>query len=106
MEKLTNFTTTYFPWYSTPSKGAVYEWIHNSSKTTSIEVARVESTHNIITIQQQQDPQPRERDYFYTGSFMMWCMWIGIGVYSLINNLSKKKVQSGIAIGIVAVSTI
>jgi len=56
--------------------------------------------------QQQQDPQPRERDYFYTGSFMMWCMWIGIGVYSLINNLSKKKVQSGIAIGIVAVSTI
>lgn len=56
--------------------------------------------------QQQQDPQPRERDYFYTGSFMVWCMWIGIGVYSLINNLSKKKVQSGIAIGIVAVSTL
>ena len=27
--------------------------------------------------QQQQDPQPRERDYFYTGSFMVWCMWIG-----------------------------
>lgn len=56
--------------------------------------------------QQQQDPQPRERDYFYTGSFMVWCMWIGIGVYSLINVLSKKKVQSGIAIGIIAVSTL
>lgn len=56
--------------------------------------------------QQQQDPQPRERDYFYTGSFMMWCMWIGIGVYSLIMNLSKKKVQAGIAGAIVAVSTI
>ena len=56
--------------------------------------------------QQQQDPQPRERDYFYTGSFMMWCMWIGIGVYSLIVNLSKKKVQAGIAGAIVGVSTI
>jgi hypothetical protein len=56
--------------------------------------------------QQQQDPQPRERDYFYTGSFMMWCMWIGIGVYSLIMNLSKKKVQAGIAGAIVGVSTI
>lgn len=56
--------------------------------------------------QQQQDPQPRERDYFYTGSFMVWCMWIGIGVYSLIMNLSKKKVQAAIAGAIVAVSTI
>lgn len=56
--------------------------------------------------QQQQDPQPRERDYFYTGSFMIWCMWIGIGVYALIVNLSKKKVQAGIAIAIVGVSTI
>ncbi|MFA7326189.1 MAG: DUF2723 domain-containing protein [Candidatus Kapaibacterium sp.] len=56
--------------------------------------------------QQQQDPQPRERDYFYTGSFMMWCMWIGIGVYSLIINLSKKRVQAGIAGAIVAASTI
>lgn len=55
--------------------------------------------------QQQQDPQPRERDYFYTGSFMVWCMWIGLGVYSLIVNLSKKKVQTGIAAGLVVVST-
>lgn len=56
--------------------------------------------------QQQQDPQPRERDYFYTGSFMVWCMWIGIGVYSLIVNLTKKNIQAGIAIAIVGVSTI
>lgn len=41
--------------------------------------------------QQQQNPQPRERDYFYTGSFMLWCMWIGIGVYSIIDSLSKKE---------------
>jgi hypothetical protein len=56
--------------------------------------------------QQQQDPQPRERDYFYTGSFMIWCMWIGIGAYSLIMNLSKKGVQVSIAGGLVAISTL
>lgn len=56
--------------------------------------------------QQQQDPQPRERDYFYTGSFMIWAMWIGIGVYSLIDGISKKNVQAGLAAGIVAVSTL
>lgn len=56
--------------------------------------------------QQQQDPQPRERDYFYTGSFMIWCMWIGLGVYSLITQLSKGKIKAGIAGGLVAISTL
>jgi len=45
--------------------------------------------------QNQLERQPRERDYFYTGSFMVFCMWIGIGVYSigkfLEEKLSKKK---------------
>jgi len=56
--------------------------------------------------QQQQDPQPRERDYFYTGSFMVWAMWIGIGVYSLIDSLSKKNVGAGVAAAVVGVSTL
>jgi transmembrane protein TMEM260 (protein O-mannosyltransferase) len=56
--------------------------------------------------QQQQDPQPRERDYFYTGSFMVWCMWIGLGVYSLIVNLNKKEMKAGIAGVVVIVSTL
>ncbi len=42
--------------------------------------------------QNQQDPQPRERDYFYTGSFLVWCLWIGMGVYGLIETaLNRKK---------------
>jgi hypothetical protein len=53
--------------------------------------------------QQQQDPQPRERDYFYTGSFMVFAMWIGLGVYGLIDMLSKNgRVSTGIAGGITA----
>lgn len=41
--------------------------------------------------QQQQDPQPRERDYFYTGAFLLFAMWIGLGVYSIIMSLTKSK---------------
>lgn len=40
--------------------------------------------------QNQQDPQPRERDYFYAGSFMVFAMWIGLGVYSIIDSLRKN----------------
>ncbi|MFH1118479.1 MAG: DUF2723 domain-containing protein [Bacteroidota bacterium] len=34
--------------------------------------------------------QPRERDYAYTGSFYAFTIWIGLGVLSLYDLLSKK----------------
>ncbi|MHC1775191.1 MAG: DUF2723 domain-containing protein [Lentimicrobium sp.] len=34
--------------------------------------------------------QPRERDYAYTGSFYAFAIWIGLGVMSLYDFLSKK----------------
>jgi len=55
--------------------------------------------------QNQQNPQPRERDYFYTGSFLVWCLWIGMGVYALIDTLVKNK-KSAIANGAVVLLTI
>lgn len=56
--------------------------------------------------QQQQNPQPRERDYFYTGSFMIFAMWIGIGVYGVISSLNKKNVNAGLSLGIILLSTL
>jgi hypothetical protein len=43
--------------------------------------------------QGQQDPQPRERDYFYVGAFFVFSMWIAIGVVALIDYL-KRFIQS------------
>ncbi|MEO5929839.1 MAG: hypothetical protein ABIR47_07895, partial [Candidatus Kapaibacterium sp.] len=46
----------------------------------------------VATLQQnQQQPQPRERDYFYVGSFMIFAMWIGIGVTGIAEQLGKPK---------------
>ncbi len=37
-----------------------------------------------------QEPQPRERDYFYVGSFFMFSMWIGVGVLGLIDEIKER----------------
>ena len=40
--------------------------------------------------QNQQDPQPRERDYFYTASFMVFSIWVGFGAFGLAEAFGKK----------------
>ncbi len=39
----------------------------------------------ILVYLNQEDPQPRERDYAYTGSFFAFTLWIGIGVTALVD---------------------
>lgn len=39
--------------------------------------------------QNQQEPQPRERDYFYVGSFFVFAIWIGIAFDGMLNYLQK-----------------
>lgn len=44
--------------------------------------------------QNQQQPQPRERDYFYVGAFFVFSIWIAIGVQGLtdlVKGLFKKE---------------
>lgn len=38
----------------------------------------------------QTEPQPRERDYSYVGSFFAFAIWIGIGVEGLVSLLREK----------------
>lgn len=58
--------------------------------------------------QNQQNPQPRERDYFYAGSFYVWALWIGMGAYMLIDwlkdVLKKKSISPAIASLVLIVS--
>lgn len=44
--------------------------------------------------QNQQEPQPRERDYFYAGSFMIWAIWIGLGVAAIFDFIHRRWKQN------------
>lgn len=52
------------------------------------------------------DPQPRERDYSYVGSFYTFALWIGVGAMGIletVNRLIKKKKLRDSAIVLVSV---
>jgi len=43
----------------------------------------------VIFYLNQEDPQPRERDYAYEGSFFAYSIWIGIGAYAIIEFIQE-----------------
>lgn len=57
-----------------------------------------------------QEPQPRERDYFYVGSFFVFALWIGMGVVALIDEIKdrffREKNPAPAAYGILALAFI
>ncbi|MCL2039336.1 MAG: DUF2723 domain-containing protein [Bacteroidetes bacterium] len=56
--------------------------------------------------QNQQNPQPRERDYFYVASYMIWGLWMGLGTYGIIDALSKKAKSTAIVAVVLIASTL
>jgi hypothetical protein len=55
----------------------------------------------------QPEPQPRERDYSYVGSFFAFALWIGVGIESLYSEISEKfKADSGRHSVLVAVAVV
>ncbi|HZY10026.1 MAG TPA: DUF2723 domain-containing protein [Bacteroidota bacterium] len=45
--------------------------------------------------QNQQNPQPRERDYFYVGAYFVLALWLAVGVVALVDILRQKITQEG-----------
>ncbi|MCK5075608.1 MAG: hypothetical protein KAR38_04485, partial [Calditrichia bacterium] len=48
----------------------------------------------------QPDPQPRERDYSYVGSFFAYAIWIGLGVMAVFQWLKTLKIKENKLVGI------
>jgi hypothetical protein len=47
----------------------------------------------IAFYQNQQEPQPRDREYFYCGSYFVFALWIAIGIQGLIDVVRDKLAQ-------------
>jgi len=65
--------------------------------------------HLTAFYQNQQQPQPRERDYFYVGAFFVFAIWIAIGVrglFDLVQTKVKKESTKKLALGSVLVLVI
>lgn len=50
----------------------------------------------LVVYLNQTEPQPRERDYSYTGSFFAFAVWIGIGAESLLSRIRKGVSEAAI----------
>jgi hypothetical protein len=64
----------------------------------------------IAFYQNQQDMQPRDRDYFYCGSYFIFSIWIALGIRGLID-LAQQKVKNvgmvnGLTLGVLAVGLV
>jgi hypothetical protein len=40
--------------------------------------------------QNQQEPQPRERDYFYVGAYFVFSLWIAVGIVGILDLLKQS----------------
>ncbi len=47
--------------------------------------------------QNQQEPQPRERDYFYVGAFFVYSLWIALGMKGIFELIIEQLKDSNIA---------
>ncbi len=60
--------------------------------------------------QNQQQPQPRERDYFYVGAFFVFSIWIGIAVKSIADyvqiKIKRDSFSNAAVVGVIALGII
>ncbi len=70
--------------------GMLYHFQRDGKRAFAILALFVMTGLAVIIYLNQPDPQPRERDYSYVGSFMAFSMWIGIGASGIIELITDK----------------
>ncbi len=83
--------------------GMIYHFRNDWKGASVIGLLFVMTGVAIVIYLNQEDPQPRERDYSYVGSFFAFSLWIGLGASALIEavlrNIRKSAVLRKAAIG-------
>jgi hypothetical protein len=75
--------------------GVVFHFSRRRKDFTTLFVLFIITGIGIIIYSNQPPNEPRERDYVLVGSFMTFCIWIGMGVLAIYQFLASKI--SGIA---------
>jgi hypothetical protein len=70
--------------------GIIYQYRKDRKNFIVVTLLFIMTGLAIVIYLNQHSPQPRERDYAYAASFYAFAIWIGLGVYGLIDWLSKK----------------
>jgi hypothetical protein len=68
--------------------GMIYHFMKDWKRALAVLVVFFITGYAIILYLNQPDPQPRERDYSYIGSFFAFALWIGIGMAALLEWIS------------------
>jgi hypothetical protein len=75
--------------------GAFYHWRRDPKMAAVASAMFIVMGLALVVYFNMQEPQPRERDYFYVGSFFIFSMWIGLGVLGLIDLLKERFQPTG-----------
>lgn len=85
--------------------GAVHHFFKDWKRAIAILLLFILTGYAILIYLNQPDPQPRERDYSYVGSFFAFALWIGIGMAGIFEQISealknRKSLFKWIAYGV------
>ena len=71
--------------------GALHHFFRDWKKALALSALFIIMSLGLVIYQNQDFPQPRERDYFYVGSFFIFSIWIGMCITSLLEALKEHK---------------
>jgi len=75
--------------------GLFYHWTKDWKKALTVLTLFIIAGLGIVIYLNQPDPQPRERDYVYVGSFFAFSLWIGLGAHAILKSI-KRWLENGI----------
>jgi hypothetical protein len=78
--------------------GLVYHFRKNWKMASVFLFAFILMGYLITYYQNQQQPQPRDREYFYCGAYFVFALWIGLGIRGLLDLVQKNIMQKSTVI--------
>lgn len=88
--------------------GAVHHFFKDWKRALSILILFLLMGYAIVIYANQPDPQPRERDYSYVGSFFAFALWVGIGFTGIMewisDALKKRKAAKKVVFGLASIA--